>query len=71
MLILSQSQAKNYLTKLHPFSNNEGCGCCHNSTYYIINNRRIIQISSGENVGNHYTIYNVIAIIKKMKDRSN
>ena len=71
MLVLSQSQAKNYLTKLYSSYHNEGCGCCYSSTNYIINNRRIIQISSGASIGNHYSIYKVIAVIKKMKDRSN
>jgi len=71
MLVLSQSQAKNYFKKLQSSYHNEGCGCCHSSTDYIINNRRIIQINSGENVGNHYYIFHVIAVIKKMKARSN
>ena len=65
MLVLSQSQAKNYLKKLKPYYHNEGCGCCSSSVNYKINNKRIIQINSGESQGNHYNIYKVIAIIKK------
>ena len=69
MLILSQSQAKNYFSKFSGHSNNEGCGCCHSTTSYEINNRRILRNNYGESQG--YSFYNVTVIAKIKKARSN
>ena len=67
MLILSQSQAKNYFSKLQPSNSNEGCGCCSSSTDYKIKGNRILSISSGEQAGNRYFNVSIIAKIKRVK----
>jgi len=69
MLILTESQAKNYYNKLHSFCNIEGCGCCSSNIHYEIKNRRILQISSGYRQG--YSYFNVTVIAKIKKVRSN
>jgi len=65
MLILSQSQAKNYFNKLQPSQYYEGCGCCHSESTYEIKGNRILYISSGESAGHRYFNVSVIAKIKK------
>lgn len=69
MLILTKSQAKNYFNKLNSYSNHEGCGCCHSTTSYEINNRRILKNNYGEHQG--YSFYDVTVIAKIKKARSN
>lgn len=71
MLILSQSQAKNYFKKLQSSYHNEGCGCCWSQYDYEIKGNRILHISSGESKGHRYYYVSVKAVIKKMKARSN
>lgn len=65
MLMLSPSQAKNYFSKLESHHHNDGCGCCYNSTDYVIDKNRILCKISGENKGNYYNNVSVIAKIKK------
>lgn len=65
MLILSESQARNYFKKLIPDYHNEDCGCCTHSTRYEIKNKRILEISYGTDKGYSYFNVTVIAIIKK------
>lgn len=65
MLVLSKSQAKNYFKKLQPHSSNDGCGCCHSSTHYVIKGNRILCISHGEYQGNRYFNVSIVAKIKK------
>lgn len=67
MLVLSNSQAKNYYKKLRPNYYNEGCGCCSRQVTYVIKDKRILAISSGENAGYRYFNVSVIAIIKKAR----
>lgn len=67
MLILSQSQAKNYFSKLQPSNSNEGCGCCSSSNNYEIKGNRILYISQGEAQGNRYFNVSIIAKIKRAK----
>lgn len=69
MLILTQSQAKNYFNKLHNCSHNEGCGCCYSTQEYVIENRRILKHNYGEHQGTIY--HNVTVIAKIKKARSN
>lgn len=64
--MLSPSQAKNYFSKLRPYYNNEGCGCCYSTTEYEIKGRRILQISYGENMGRYYHRITVIAKLRKV-----
>lgn len=66
MLILSQSQAKNYFKKLIPNSNNDDCGCCNNATNYEIKGNRILNIYSGESKGYRFFKVTVIAKIKRL-----
>ena len=67
MLILSQSQSKNYFKKLHSYSYTEGCGCCSNSVTYQIKDNRILSISSGEHQGQYYFNVTIVAKIKKVR----
>tara|TARA_R110000868_G_scaffold268789_1_gene527981 strand:+ start:51 stop:260 length:210 start_codon:yes stop_codon:yes gene_type:complete len=67
MLILSQSQAKNYFKKLLPTYHSEGCGCCNSSTDYEIKGSRILYISSGEYQGTRFFNVSVLAKIKKVR----
>jgi len=72
MLMLSQSQAKNYFKKLHSSYNHEGCGCCSCMQEYEIKGNKILSISSGESAGHRYFNVSVIAKIKKkQKDGRN
>jgi hypothetical protein len=65
MLILSQSQAKNYFKKLQSSYHNEGCGCCSSQKNYEIKGNRILNILSGESQGHRYYNVSIIAKIKK------
>lgn len=65
MLVLSQSQAKNYFKKLQPSYHNEGCGCCWSQDDYEIKGNRILHISSGEHIGYRYFKVSIRAKIKK------
>jgi len=72
MLMLSQSQAKNYFKKLQPSFHKEGCGCCHTESNYEIKDNKILSISSGASAGHRYFNVSVIAKIKKkQKDGRN
>jgi len=67
MLILSQSQAKNYFKKLHSYSSREGCGCCSSYIDYVIKNNRILCLSLHEYAGNRTFKVSIIAKIKKAR----
>ena len=67
MLILTQSQAKNYMSKSKSYGYNEGCGCCYSTTSYEIKGDRILRNNYGEHQGTHFFEVTVIAKIKKVK----
>lgn len=71
MLILSQSQAKNYFSKLHNHQNNEGCGCCFSNITHKIDKKKILRLSYGEHQGHSYFNVKVIAKIKNKGVRNN
>lgn len=65
MLVLSQSQAKNYFKKLQPYSSRESCGCCSSDITYVIKGNRILSLALNEYAGYRNFAVSVIAKIKK------
>lgn len=67
MLMLSQSQAKNYFKKLKSSSYDEECGCCNYTINYQIKGNRILQYMSGLQHGSSYCQITILAKIKKVR----
>jgi hypothetical protein len=59
------SQASNYIKRQRSHYYSEGCGCCWSSTNYSINNNKVMQIDSGENMGYFYIETHVLGRVKK------
>ena len=61
------SQAKNFVKRIgkgHSYYN-EGCGCCHYSTYTMIDEKlNVISVYSGEHQGSRFCQVTVLGRIK-------
>jgi hypothetical protein len=61
------SQAKNFVKRQKSYYHNEGCGCCHNSTYTKIDEKlNVISVYSGEHQGSGFCQVQVLGRIKKL-----
>ena len=59
------SQASNYIKRQRSHYHSDGCGCCWSSTNYSINNNKVMQIDSGESMGDFYIETHVLGRVKK------
>ena len=58
------AQARNFIKRQQTYYYIDGCGCCSGGLHYSIDNKKVIQVYSGLNMGRNYRQIHVLGRIK-------